>query len=148
MAGALVRLAEAGAITAQFVIGHVNHNLRGSAADLDQEFVADMAKRLGLEVMTQSVDVRKYAAENKLSIETAARNLRVRALSDIANETGCKTIATAHHKNDNAETIIHRLMRGTGYRGLSGIWPKRKYHGAVPQSGDARTRGVFSPDEP
>jgi tRNA(Ile)-lysidine synthase len=131
MAGALARLTEAGVITAEFVIGHVNHNLRGPAADKDQEFVAALAKRLGLRVITRSVDVRRYATENKLSIETAARNLRTGALADIATETGCKTIATAHHKNDNAETIVHRLLRGTGLRGLGGIWPKRNFPAGV-----------------
>jgi tRNA(Ile)-lysidine synthase len=131
MAGALVKLTEAGVITVEFVIGHVNHNLRGTAADKDQKFVAVLAKRLGLRLITRSVDVRRYATENKLSIETAARNLRARALTDIAKETGCKTIATAHHKNDNAETIIHRLLRGTGLRGLGGIWPKRDFPDGV-----------------
>ena len=131
MAGGLVRLTEAGVITVEFVIGHVNHNLRGSAADKDQEFVAALAKRLGLRLITRSVDVRRYATQNKLSIETAARNLRAGALAEIANETGSKTIATAHHKNDNAETIVHRLLRGTGLRGLGGIWPKRDFPDGV-----------------
>jgi tRNA(Ile)-lysidine synthase len=131
MAGTLVRLTEAHFLTAEFIIGHVNHNLRGASADKDEQFVADMAKRLGLRTITRSVDVRRYATENKLSIETAARNLRASALTDIANETGCKTIATAHHKNDNAETIIHRLLRGTGLRGLGGIWPKRDFPASV-----------------
>ncbi len=131
MAVALVRLTEAHVLTAEFVIGHVNHNLRGPAADKDEQFVADLAKRLGLGVITRSVNVRRYATENKLSIETAARNLRAGALADIANETGCKTIATAHHKNDNAETVVHRLLRGTGLRGLGGIWPKRDFPAGV-----------------
>jgi len=98
MAGALVRLSGAGVITAQFVIGHVNHNLRGPAADKDQQFVTQLAHRLGLGIITRSVDVRRYANENKLSIETAARNLRTGALAEVAKETGSKTIATAHHK--------------------------------------------------
>ena len=131
MAGALVKLTKGGIITAQFVIGHVNHNLRGRAGDKDQQFVAALAKRLGLRIITRSVDVRRYAAENKLSIETAARNLRTGALANIATETGSKTIATAHHKNDNAETIVHRLLRGTGLRGVGGIWPKRDFPAGV-----------------
>jgi tRNA(Ile)-lysidine synthase len=81
MATALVKLTEALVLPAQFVIGHVNHNLRLPAADKDQQFVTQLAERLGLEAIPRSVDVRRYAAENKLSIETAARNLRARALA-------------------------------------------------------------------
>ncbi len=128
---ALVRLAEAQVITAKLLVGHVNHNLRDEASERDEQFVAEMAEGFGVRVMTRSVDVRTYAGENKLSIETAGRDLRAGALTDIANENGCKLIATAHHKNDNAETVVHRLLRGTGFRGLAGIWPKKDFPGGV-----------------
>lgn len=68
-----------------------------------------------------------FAHKNKLSIETAARELRVEALLDIARANNCNKIVTAHQKNDNAETILQRLSRGTGFRGLGGIWPLRVF---------------------
>jgi tRNA(Ile)-lysidine synthase len=73
--------------------------------------------------------VRGFAHKNKLSIETAARKLRIESLLDIAKANDCKQVATAHQKDDNAETIIHRLTRGTGIRGLGGIWPVRNFDG-------------------
>ncbi|MHC5061942.1 MAG: tRNA lysidine(34) synthetase TilS [Planctomycetota bacterium] len=128
---ALVRLTKSQIITANLLVGHVNHNLRGDASDRDEQFVISMAGRFGIKTITRPVDVRRYAAEYKLSVETAGRQLRAGALAEIANENGCKLIVTAHHKNDNAETIIHRLLRGTGFRGLAGIRPKNVFSGGI-----------------
>jgi len=124
---AMLRLTQAGTIGARLVVGHVNHKLREPAADQDEEFVVRLGKKLGLKVVTRSVDVRACATESKLSIETAARKLRTDALINIAKENGCKAVATGHHKDDNAETMVHRLLRGTGFRGLAGIWPSRLF---------------------
>ncbi len=124
---AMLRLTQAGTVNARLVVGHVNHKLREPAADQDEEFVVRLGKKLGLKVIPRSVDVRACAAENKLSIETAARKLRTDALIGIAKENGCKSVATGHHKDDNAETMVHRLLRGTGFRGLAGIWPSRLF---------------------
>lgn len=110
-------------------IGHVNHQLRGSDSLKDQEFVKSLAKKLNLPVTIESVDVKAYAKENKLSTETAARKLRIDALSRIADKNNCRYIVTAHHKNDNAETVIHRILRGTGFKGLAGIRPKTTING-------------------
>ncbi len=110
---------------AELLCAHINHQLRGAEADLDQEFVVAQAARLKLSVMTRRSDVRGFARLHKLSIETAARRLRMEALIDIAKANDCSRSATAHQKNDNAETIIQRLSRGTGLRGLGGIWPER-----------------------
>ena len=110
---------------AELLCAHINHQLRGAEADLDQEFVVAQAAKLKLSVMTRRSDVRGFARLHKLSIETAARRLRMEALIDIAKANDCSRIATAHQKNDNAETIIQRLSRGTGFRGLGGIWPER-----------------------
>ncbi len=122
---ALVRLKEAGQIEADILGGHINHNLRGAESGRDQKFVEELGRRLGIEVITRSVDVRSFAGENKLSIETAARKLRLDGLIAIAKENNCGSIVTAHHMDDNAETMVHRLMRGTGFRGLGGIWPEK-----------------------
>ena len=106
---------------------HINHQLRAAEADRDEEFVIARAAELNLTVTTRRVDVRGFARLNKLSIETAARQLRMQALIDIAKANNCRRIPTAHKKHDNAETIIQRLSRGTGFRGLGGIWPEKVF---------------------
>ncbi|MHC5083814.1 MAG: tRNA lysidine(34) synthetase TilS [Planctomycetota bacterium] len=121
MAHALASLKQQGVLSCEFVIGHINHCLRGADSDADQAFVKDLAQVLGVPVVTESVDVAAYAKANKLSIETAGRMLRQQALAKMADAHGCSRIATAHHADDQAETLVHRLMRGTGFRGLCGI---------------------------
>jgi tRNA(Ile)-lysidine synthase len=116
---------------AELLCAHIHHQLRGADADRDLEFVVAQAAGLNLTVRMQHLDVRRHARENKLSIETAARDLRIRALSDIARADRCDRIATAHQKNDNAETLLHRLSRGTGFQGLGGIWPVRVFAGGT-----------------
>ncbi len=115
-----------GALVGRLVCGHVNHQLRGRASDADERFVVKQAAGLGLPIFVKTVDVRSHAEANRLSIETSARQLRLAALGEIAHEQGCCWIATGHQKNDNAETVLHRLRRGTGFRGLGGIRPVRK----------------------
>jgi tRNA(Ile)-lysidine synthase len=127
----LVRLKQVGSIESGLVVGNVNHNLRGAESDGDSEFVAKLGTELGIEVLQCGVETKAYARENKVSIETAARELRIEALCEMACKAGAEKIVTAHHMDDNAETIIHRLMRGTGFRGLGGIWPRRKLVGSV-----------------
>ena len=110
---------------AELICAHINHQLRAAEADRDEEFVIAQSAKLNVAVTTRRSDVRGFARLHKLSIETAARRLRMEALIDIARAYDCGRIATAHQKNDNAETIIQRLSRGTGFRGLGGIWPER-----------------------
>jgi tRNA(Ile)-lysidine synthase len=117
---------------AELLCAHVNHQLRGEEADLDEAFVLAQAAELNLAAAARRVDVRGFARQNKLSIETAARQLRIGALTEIARENHCDLIATAHQKNDNAETVLQRLARGTGFRGLAGIWPMRVFADGVP----------------
>jgi tRNA(Ile)-lysidine synthase len=111
----------------ELLCAHINHQLRGANGDLDEEFVVTQARKLELAINLSRINVREFARLNKLSIETAARQLRIKALTDIAKANNCNLIATAHQKNDNAETIIQRLSRGTGFRGLAGIWPERVF---------------------
>jgi tRNA(Ile)-lysidine synthase len=120
-------LRSAGRLKVELSVAHVNHQLRGTAADEDERFVVRQAKKLNLPVTVRRIDVRRFARENKLSIETAARKLRIKALLEIAETAGSSLVATAHQKNDNAETIVHRLLRGTGFRGLAGIRPKTNF---------------------
>ncbi len=114
-------------LNAELVCAHINHRLRGVEADLDEEFVIEQAAKAKFALTTKRLDVRGFARRNKLSIETAARELRIRTLIDIAEANNCSQVATAHQKNDNAETILLRLIRGTGFRGLGGIWPTRLF---------------------
>ena len=124
---AMCALKNRGVIDAEPACAHINHQLRGAKGDQDEEFVRKEAHKLGLGVMTRRVEVRGFARENRLSIETAARELRIRALLEIAAESGCDLVATAHQKDDNAETVVQRLVRGTGIRGLGGIWPAKVF---------------------
>jgi tRNA(Ile)-lysidine synthase len=123
----LLSLRTDGLISAELVCAHVNHQLRGQASDEDQRLVIEEASRLGLPTVTRTVDVRACVKARRLSIETAARRLRIESLSEIARTSGCAWVATGHQKNDNAETVIQRLRRGTGFRGLAGIWPARQF---------------------
>lgn len=112
----------------ELLCAHINHQLRAAMADSDEDFVIAQAAGLKLAITTKRVNVREFAAREKLSIETAARQLRIKNLIEIAKVNNCKTIATAHQKNDNAETLLQRLSRGTGLRGLGGIWPMRIFN--------------------
>jgi tRNA(Ile)-lysidine synthase len=114
-------------LSADLVCAHINHQLRGADADVDEDFVIAQARDLKLTITTKKLDVRGFAQKNKLSVETAARQMRIETLLNIAKANNCSSISTAHHKNDNAETILHRLVRGTGFRGLAGIWPMRLF---------------------
>jgi tRNA(Ile)-lysidine synthase len=127
----LVSLKNEDILHTDIMCAHVNHQLRGADADADENFTIAQANDLQLPVTTRRVDVRGFARKNKLSIETAARQLRIQTLVDITKENNCTWIATAHHKNDNAETVLQRLARGTGFRGLAGIWPTRIFANVI-----------------
>lgn len=122
---AVCALKRQGVFSSELLCAHINHQLRGKGSHLDEAFVLGRAMKLNLPITTRRVDVRGFARANKLSIETAARQLRIESLLDIARHNNCGCIATGHQKNDNAETILQRLARGTGFRGLAGIWPNR-----------------------
>jgi len=105
---------------------HLNHQLRGAEADGDEKFVRDICEKKGIPLVTQRCDVRSWCRDHKLSLETGARECRYRFLQQTAEEmTGSVRIATAHNANDNAETILDHIMRGSGTKGLRGILPKR-----------------------
>lgn len=104
---------------------HFNHRLRGSEALRDEAFVKDYCVKNGIPCVSGSGDVRAYAEENKLSTEEAARILRYEFLERTAEENGCTRIATAHNADDNAETVLLNLTRGSGTKGLCGIPPVR-----------------------
>ena len=104
---------------------HFNHNLRGNESLRDEIFVRSFCAANSIELFTGGGDIAALASANGLGIEEAAREARYAFLSDTAKKNGFDYIATAHNADDNLETIIFNLARGTGLRGLSGIPPVR-----------------------
>lgn len=110
------------------VVAHCNFHLRGEESDRDERFVREVIgerlKAKGEKLCVKDFDTVGYAQEKGISIEMAARELRYRWFAEVAAETGCKAIAVAHHQNDQAETVLLNLKRGTGIRGLCGMRAK------------------------
>ena len=110
------------------MVAHCNFHLRGEESDRDERFVREMIgerlKAKGEKLWVKDFDTVGYAQEKGISIEMAARELRYRWFAEVAAETGCKAIAVAHHQNDQAETVLLNLKRGTGIRGLCGMRAK------------------------
>ncbi|OGR86696.1 MAG: tRNA lysidine(34) synthetase TilS [Elusimicrobia bacterium GWF2_52_66] len=107
-------------------VAHLNHRLRGRAADTDESFVKNLGLSYGLETVTARVDVPGLAKKMKMSVEHAARRARYGFLLKTALKKKCALVATAHHSDDHAETVMLNLMRGTEPKGLLGIPVKRK----------------------
>lgn len=118
-------LTSKGVLPAHLICVHINHQLRGAASAGDEAFVLEQAAKLKLPCITRNIDVSTCARTQKLSIETAGRQLRLACLGKVARTHDCAWIATGHQQDDNAETVLQRLRRGTGFRGLAGIWPCR-----------------------
>lgn len=104
-----------------FVVAHCNFNLRGKESDGDEQFVKALAEKYKVEVFTKSFPTKEYADQKNVSIQLAARELRYTWFEKLRKEKGLQLVATAHHLNDNIETIIFNLIKGTGIRGLRGI---------------------------
>jgi tRNA(Ile)-lysidine synthase len=115
-------------------VGHVHHGLRGAEADADQACAAGHAERLGLPFAALRVDPAQARAgrpsRDRPTLQEAARALRYRALGELAGKVGAERLATAHTLDDQAETVLLRLLRGTGPDGLAGI-PERSPDGRV-----------------
>lgn len=107
-------------------VAHLNHRLRGEDSDRDEEYVKQLARRLRLRAVTAREDVRSLARKKKLSLEDAARRSRYSFFLKAARDLDIDTIATAHTRDDQAETVLMRILRGTGFKGLRGIPLKRK----------------------
>jgi tRNA(Ile)-lysidine synthase len=117
------------------IVAHCNFHLRGDESDRDQAFVIEAAKLLlgnQAKVLVKHFDTITYAKEHAISIEMAARLLRYQWFAQVALQEGCKAIAVAHHQNDQAETLLLNLKRGTGIRGLCGM----RAISANPEGGD------------
>ena len=100
---------------------HINHGLRGAESDGDEESARALAESLGADFISFKYDVNKIAAETGEGTEEAGRRLRYGAFEDVRRRKGAARIAVAHNRNDQAETVMMRIMRGTGLKGLAGI---------------------------
>lgn len=102
---------------------HCNFHLRGDESDRDEAFVVSLCERLGVPLHRVHFYTREYAALHKVSIELAARELRYRYFEQLRRDIGAEAIMVAHHRDDNVETVLMNLVRGTGIRGMAGIRP-------------------------
>lgn len=126
------------------IVAHCNFHLRGEESDRDERFVRSAAigngqlaignRREEGDIFVKDFDTQGYAKERGISIEMAARELRYQWFAQLAKEHNCQAIAVAHHQNDQAETVLLNLKRGTGLRGLCGMRPRSEnpMGGSVP----------------
>src|SRR5207253_8578790 len=110
----------------KLAVAHLNHQLRGQASNADERLVRRTARELGLRVLVKRGDVRKFAKQNRVSIEMAARKLRHDFLARTARKRKIPVIALAHHADDQLELFFLRLLRGAGGEGMAGMkWKNR-----------------------
>jgi len=105
----------------RFAVAHCNFHLRGEDSDLDEALVAAWCGRNGVRYHKADFDTEQYASSHSVSIEMAARELRYDWFASLCRENGYYGVAVAHNANDNAETLILNLLRGTGLRGVTGM---------------------------
>ena len=103
------------------MVAHCNFHLRGEQSDGDEAFVRTYCAENGVPCFVRSFDTAGEAHSRKTSIEVAARELRYGWFARVAREQGCEAIAVAHHQNDQAETVVLNLLRGSGLRGLAAM---------------------------
>jgi tRNA(Ile)-lysidine synthase len=108
------------------IVAHLNHSLRGGESDDDETFVSELAARYGLPCEIGRDDVRSLGRQEKLSLEEAGRVARYAFLDQVADRHQANAIAVAHHADDQAETVLMRLLRGAGTAGLAGMTPKSR----------------------
>ena len=104
-----------------FAVAHCNFGLRGAESDADEAFVREQAARHGIPCHVKQFDTEAFASAEGISIEMAARRLRYHWFGQLCREHGYEAVAVAHNANDNAETLILNLLRGTGLRGITGM---------------------------
>ncbi|MCP4253151.1 MAG: tRNA lysidine(34) synthetase TilS [Candidatus Scalindua sp.] len=110
----------------EIFIAHLNHSIRDRESDEDEQYVTALAEKYGAPLITEKRDIIEIARKRKISLEEAARDERYNFFESAAEKIGANVIAVGHNADDNAETILHRIIRGTGIIGVSGIRPKRK----------------------
>ncbi|MDR1356848.1 MAG: tRNA lysidine(34) synthetase TilS [Tannerellaceae bacterium] len=109
------------------IAAHCNFHLRNEESDRDEDFAKNFANTLGVPFLKTDFDTIRYASEMHISIEMAARELRYRRFEELRLQTDAQAIAVAHHRDDNVETLLINLIRGSGIRGLKGMRPKNGF---------------------
>ncbi|MGB5497427.1 MAG: tRNA lysidine(34) synthetase TilS, partial [Maribacter sp.] len=104
-----------------FSLAHCNFKLRGKESAKDEKFVQELAKKLGSPFFSKNFETLDYAHEQKISVQMAARDLRYEWFNELMQQNNINTLVTAHHADDNLETFMINLSRGTGIKGLTGI---------------------------
>lgn len=110
----------------KLTVAHLNHRLRDSESEADQQLVASVCSELRLPFVTKTLKKGVIQNAHQQTVEEAARSLRYQWLEEIASGDGATVIATGHHSDDQAETVLHHLTRGTGLRGMQGMLPERR----------------------
>ena len=108
-------------------VAHLNHQLRGAESEADARYVADLAHRLDIPASIERRDVKAYQAQHRVSLEEAAREVRYTFLAKVAESVGAERVAVGHTVDDNVETILMHLIRGSGTRGLKGLQPLSRW---------------------
>jgi tRNA(Ile)-lysidine synthase len=103
------------------IAAHLNHTLRGAESDVDEEFCREVASRYAIPFESRRVDVTKMSADLRLNLEDAGRRARIEFLDEVRSTYGASAVVLAHHADDQAETVLMRLLRGSGMAGLSGM---------------------------
>ena len=104
------------------VVAHCNFHLRGAESDRDQSFVEELCRQHGVSLNVIDFDVEEYCRNHKVSVEMACRELRYEWFASLLEKHGCTRIVVAHNSDDNIETMLLNLFRGTGIDGLVGIY--------------------------
>ncbi|HHT97685.1 MAG TPA: tRNA lysidine(34) synthetase TilS [Clostridiales bacterium] len=113
-------------INIELSVAHINHGLRGKEADIDEKFVEEICKQYNINYKSYSYNINKIAKNRGISEEEAGRKVRYKSFYKSTELFNANKIAVAHNKNDNAETILFHLIRGSGIKGLTGISSKRE----------------------
>ncbi len=124
----LDELVKAKKLSIKIVVAHLNHKLRGKSGNADARFVSNLAKELAYPAVVKAVDVRAKASSAKDNLEQAARRARYEFLRKTAASNKATTVVTAHTLDDQVETVLLNLLRGSGAAGLSGIEAVRPIH--------------------
>ena len=107
-------------------VAHLDHRLRGQDSAADAEFVAQTCAKLGIDYTVEDVDVLAFRREHRMSLEEAAREVRYRFLANVAEQVGADAVALGHTSDDQVETVLMNVIRGSGLRGLRGMMPVSK----------------------
>jgi tRNA(Ile)-lysidine synthase len=108
----------------KLIVCHLDHGLRGRASGADARFVKSLARKYGFDLAIEKTDVKRLAKKKRLSVETAAREARHEFFSKVARKKKCRTVFLAHHADDQVETFLFNLFRGTGAAGLAAMRPE------------------------